>query len=132
MLSMLALSKLWFTPWYSWNTAKVGFKHQSINQALSKFDYNWYLILECLHIYYALTCIWICMAWFFFFSNFRIIFFYNSKGGIILSVECRPKTTILQWNNVFGTLLMFIIWFLLIREAKTKRATMEYKTIHSD
>jgi hypothetical protein len=68
----------------------------------------------------------------FFFSNCRIIFFYNSKGGIILSVEYRPKTTILQWNNVFGILLLFIIWFLLIREAKTKRATMEYKTTHSD
>ena len=24
------------TPWYTWNTAKVGIKHQSINQAINQ------------------------------------------------------------------------------------------------
>jgi hypothetical protein len=43
-----------FTPLYSWNTAKVGVKHQSINQSINWF--SWYVKIANFTINFFFTC----------------------------------------------------------------------------
>jgi hypothetical protein len=78
----------------SWNTAKVGIKHQSINQSFIRMDIS-LLYLHVHNCYYEVNMTYILYIWPIFMTYLKTLWNFLLRG--VYFSTCRHHTTVCLW-----------------------------------
>jgi hypothetical protein len=113
-----------FTPWYSWNSAKVGIKHQSINQSIFPLI-NVYKQTYCLH------------TWFFsFYLFYQVLLHIQKRRGknrqyLVFKNHGKTRTIVMmvKMMKMIGIKLM-ILYFVCFIFKLWKYKNNILQTIH--